>query len=120
VYEFETITYSPLNTPVLDLSNDTASLVYSADNIKLGDETISSTATLYLNGEEVENVSYAWLLDNCTTSATQTDNNTHLLTNTIDINDITAPSGTATCYAFKAFKDKEISAVVVKNCSTDD
>jgi hypothetical protein len=52
VYEFETITYSPLNTPVIDLTNDSANLNYSADGTtKIGDASVSTTATLYLNGD---------------------------------------------------------------------
>lgn len=54
IYEEETITYSPLNTPTIDLSNDSASLPYNEDN-KIGDEVVSSTASVYLNGKDISN-----------------------------------------------------------------
>ena len=59
----EIITYSPLNTPVLDLSNDTGDLAYSANGTtKLNStNTTSSIATIYLNGQVVtDGVSYSW------------------------------------------------------------
>jgi hypothetical protein len=60
-YETETITYSPLNTPVLDLSNDTDTILYSADGNELLGNSVNSKATLYLNGDnlgETETVTY--------------------------------------------------------------
>lgn len=60
VYEAETITYSPLNTPALDLSNDSAALTYTAGGDKIGESTVSTTPTLYLNGTALTNASYIW------------------------------------------------------------
>jgi hypothetical protein len=52
IFDEETITYSPLNTPVLDLDNEIDDLSYSADGTTLLDETeVVSTATLFLNGK---------------------------------------------------------------------
>ena len=60
IYEFETITYSPLNTPVIDLTNDSASLNYSADGkTKIGEACVESTASLWLNGEPLY-ASFEW------------------------------------------------------------
>ena len=68
VYEEETITYSPLNTPIIDLSNDSASLPYSGDT-RLGEEVVSSTASIYLNGKDISsNFDFIW--SNNTTSST--------------------------------------------------
>lgn len=62
VYEVETITYSPLNTPVVDLSNDTDDLSYDASGTTKIDsnESVTSTARLYLNGKEItSNLTYS-------------------------------------------------------------
>lgn len=59
--EFEVITYSPLNTPVLDLSNDSADLTYKPNGEKIGTDEVSCIATVFLNGEILtEGVNYAW------------------------------------------------------------
>ena len=112
-YETETITYSPLNTPVLDLNNDSAALNYTTDGTKINaNDKVSSTATLYLNGEAITTACYIWYLENCTTDIAFVSNNKHLITNTISINGLKANAGTATCLAFK---DKDIKAVVVRS-----
>ena len=112
-YETETITYSPLNTPVLDLNNDSAALNYTTDGTKINaNDKVSSTATLYLNGEAITTACYIWYLENCTTDIAFISNNKHLITNTISINGLKANAGTATCLAFK---DKDIKAVVVRS-----
>lgn len=93
IYDWETITYSPLNTPIVDLDNDTASLVYDADDTKIGDTIVSSTATLYLNGKPITSgISYKWTADKCTFEG---DDNKA----TIKIKEIEkgAPTATATC-----------------------
>ena len=113
IYEWEIITYSPLNTPILDLNNDSASLSYTSEGTKINaTDKVSSTATLYLNGEAITTAHYIWYLENCTTDTAATTNNTHLITDTISINSITANNGTATCLAFK---DKDIKAVVIRS-----
>lgn len=96
-YELESITYSPLNTPVIDLSNDTASIAYSADGEEqLGDE-VQSTATLYLNGEELA-ATYNWILTGC--SAELTENITEIENNpTATVATLSATIGYATCTA---------------------
>jgi hypothetical protein len=59
-YDTETITYSPLNTPVLDLSNDSDAIAYlNNDKINPAD-TVSSTATVYLNGQAVNSATITW------------------------------------------------------------
>ena len=93
VYEQETITYSPLNTPTLDLSNDTDVILYSADGSKVLGAPVSSTAGLYLNGEllPASKVSYSWTCNNCVSGVT---NNA-----TIEISSLTATNATAICTA---------------------
>jgi hypothetical protein len=49
-YETETITYSPLNTPLLLLSKENAALLYAADGVTRSGGTVESTASLYVNG----------------------------------------------------------------------
>lgn len=49
-YETETILYSPLNTPLLLLSKETATLMYAADGVTLLSEPVESMASLYVNG----------------------------------------------------------------------
>lgn len=63
VYETETITYSPLNTPALDLDNDSDAILYSADGETLLGGPVTSTATLYLNGDPLA-ANYNWTLIN--------------------------------------------------------
>jgi hypothetical protein len=54
IYSDETITYSPLNTPTLSLTNESASINYTSDGMtNIGDD-LSSSATLYSNGEAVD------------------------------------------------------------------
>lgn len=62
VYEIETIPYSPLNTPVINLDNDSAALPYDEDGNKvLYNTTVSTTASVYLNGEDIsDDFTYAW------------------------------------------------------------
>ena len=60
-YDRETITYSPLNTPTLDLDNDTDTILYSADGTQLLGAPVTSTATLYLNGDPLA-ANYNWVL----------------------------------------------------------
>jgi hypothetical protein len=83
VVDSEVITYSPADTPVLDLSNDRATLTYTPTGKKIGTDTVSSTATLYLDGQPLtENVSYEWDDINKTTDATLTI--TELMSNTVE------------------------------------
>jgi len=49
VYEEETITYSPLNTPIIDLTNDRDVIKYAPNGTKLTGD-VSSTAQVYLGG----------------------------------------------------------------------
>lgn len=108
-YETETITYSPLNTPVLDLSNDTATLTYEGD-IKLGAENATTTAKVYLNGEDISkdfNFSWALVTDSDSTGETL------FSTATITINEIFVNTTIYQCTAkvnkntdtYKTFKD---------------
>lgn len=62
VYEIETIPYSPLNTPVINLDNDSAALPYDEDGEKvLYNSTVSTTASVYLNGEDKSgDFTYTW------------------------------------------------------------
>lgn len=59
--ESNIITYSPMNTPVLDLSNDSASLTYDSSGNKIGAATVSCTAAVYLDGKILSTgVTYEW------------------------------------------------------------
>lgn len=59
--ESNVITYSPMNTPVLDLSNDSASLTYDNAGNKIGDGIVSCTAAVYLDGKVLSTgVTYEW------------------------------------------------------------
>lgn len=111
VFDSETITYSPLNTPILDLTNDNASIAYNGE-IKLGDATVSSTANLYLNGEALD-AEIFWLLENCIGTASNgttkwsVDTGSFLKTpdvptgSTLVVSDLTENIATATCLAFE-------------------
>lgn len=89
VYEDETITYSPLNTPVLDLTNDSGAIAYDG-NTMLGN-SVSSTAVVYLNGAMVSGCTFAWTATNCTISGANT------ATVTVSAIDDGESEGTATC-----------------------
>jgi hypothetical protein len=54
VYSDETIIFSPLNTPILSLTNENASINYTSDGVTNIGEPVSSTAALYLNGEIID------------------------------------------------------------------
>ena len=97
VFDTETITFSPVDTPVLDLTNDSASLAYYG-NAKIGTNLADSTATLYLNGVAFTGtVSYEWTLTHCKTSThTTTVSGQAVAVSTIDDGEET---GTATCIA---------------------
>lgn len=59
--ESNIITYSPINTPVLDLSNDSAALTYDNAGNKIGNNTVSCTAVVYLDGKILSTgVAYNW------------------------------------------------------------
>lgn len=89
-YETETITYSPLNTPVLDLTNDSDAIAYD-DNTILGN-SVSSTAVVYLNGSVISGCTFAWTATNCTISGA-----TDSATVTVSAIDDNKSEGTATC-----------------------
>lgn len=89
-YETETITYSPLNTPILDLTNDSDAIAYD-DNTILGN-SVSSTAVVYLNGSVISGCTFAWTATNCTISGA-----TDSATVTVSAIDDNKSEGTATC-----------------------
>lgn len=95
-YDTETITYSPLNTPVIDLSNDTATILYSASGTTLLGDPVSSTATLYLNGDPLPlaDVTYSWTLTDCGVKTGTTTSG-----QTITIATLSANTAKATCTA---------------------
>ena len=88
IYDKETITYAPLDKPVLDLDNDTAAIVYYG-NEKLSAD-VTSTAQVYL-GTNTEAATYSWSLVGCTGTGTNTA--------TVTIIALTANSATATVTA---------------------
>ena len=111
VSDWETITYSPLNTPVLDLSNDSASIAYNG-NLKLGNETVSCTANLYLNGEILD-AEILWFPSGCTTIQTatpkwyekETITKTAINSPIITISALSANTVTIPCWAFEKLYD---------------
>lgn len=98
IYEREEIPFSPLNTPILNLTNDSASLTYDGNN-KIGSDTVSSTAELWFNGVKVTSgVTYTWDLVNCTDKDDKTG--TNAVTGTkVEIKTLSANTATATCKA---------------------
>lgn len=120
VYDYEVIDYAPLNTPILILNNDADYLSYDATgSTKLDAKSVSSTATLTRNDEEIANTAYVWKLTDCTSADTASDNSMHLYNKTVKISEIVTNknSGTATCCAFN--KLYEISAIVNRNNWTE-
>lgn len=54
IYDRETIPFSPINSPILNLTNDSASIAYKADGSKVTDsDTVSTTAELWVNGSKL-------------------------------------------------------------------
>lgn len=99
VYEMEEIPFSPLNTPIVNLTNDMAAIAYNADGLKLNDEDIASTtAGLYLNGSRIpeDELSYSWELVNCANDQGISGNG-NITTPTIHIKTLSADVATATC-----------------------
>jgi hypothetical protein len=102
VYEEETIMYAPLNTPVLHLSNEADVLLYAANGTDcLATAGVSSTATLYVNGDPLE-ATYVWEWDpRLCTCEHAVDESGQQLQNTIivtAVNSTSAP-GVVTCKA---------------------
>ena len=68
----------------MDLDNDSATLAYTAEGVVYSKQEVSSTPTLYLNGEAITNdeVIYEWKLRNgtITNDFATIDNTTHKLT----------------------------------------
>lgn len=102
IYEREEIPFSPLNTPVLNLTNDSGALVYDAKNNaknKLGEGTASTTAALWLNGSKLpdDDVSYTWELCDCHQQEDCSD--TTATGNTVNIKYLDANEAEAICTA---------------------
>lgn len=107
----ELITYSPSNTPVLDLSNDSATLSYRASGKKFGDGVVVSTATLYLDGQAVtEGVTYTWTPLSDKNTATNVTESGKLVGCRLSVSELTTDTMEFTCTAVldnkKLFKDK--------------
>lgn len=100
IYEKEELTFSPLNTPILSLTNDSAALLYGSNGYKMNAaDTVSTTAELYLNGAHITTgVSYSWNLTGCATDLAGTGNGCWAEAE-ITIKDLTANTATATCNA---------------------
>ena len=100
IYEKEEITFSPLNTPILSLTNDSAALLYGSNGYKMNDaDTVSTTAELYLNGSHITTgVSYSWDLTGCDTDLAGTGPGCWTEAE-ITIKDLTTNTATATCNA---------------------
>ena len=96
IYEREEIPFSPVNTPILNLTNDSASLAYNG-NTKINDnDTVSSTAEIYFNRSKITSgVTYSWALSNCKNSS----NSTSSTGATVTVKTLSANTATATCTA---------------------
>lgn len=120
ILENETITYSPLNTPIIDLTNDTASIVYYAEGNKIEeDDFVVSTAKVWLNGKEhkaidentnTTNYTYYWLLENCTAEGSKTQISEGTTYNIVESNSVKVITLTGNTNTAKAiFKVKFIN-----------
>ena len=102
IYEREEITFSPLNTPILSLTNDSGAILYGSNGQKMNpDDTVSTTAELYLNGTKIpdKDITYKWEPVNCTTVE-----GASLTTPTITIEDLSENTASAICTA--TYKDE--------------
>lgn len=83
IYLQEEIPFSPLNTPIINLTRDSGALTYNNDGTtKIGSDTVSTTAELYLNGSLITSeVTYDWSSPNCTSTldSMNVDNDTIII-----------------------------------------
>lgn len=106
--------YSPLNTPLLNLSKETEVILYTANGLRKLGSDVTTTATLYLNGEILE-ADYEWELVDCEGEVLiDGENETHPETIVITgVGDNITRTGSATCTATVTadgpFKDKTYS-----------
>lgn len=106
VCSFVTIKYSPLSSPILEISPESSTIQYSSDGtIKLG-TSVSSTAKLYLNGEILSydprdtaktspRVTYTWDVSDCEYTLSEE----YVPNDTITIKSLSADTIMATCTA---------------------
>lgn len=98
--ESNIITYSPRTTPVLDLSSDSASLTYSSDGTKIGTGSVSSTATVVLDGKILSTgVEYNWNPSSAGTAVPLYDDNGKLVGNKITVTQLSTDIVEITCTA---------------------
>lgn len=106
IYEKEEIPFSPVNTPIINLTNDSASLAYNGDSKITSTDTVSTTAELWLNGSKITNaeeVAYTWAFFNCD----GTKSTTAVTDDTVTIN--TLSSNIATAIVTATYKDDQES-----------
>ena len=114
VYDTETIMYSPLNSPILVLTNDSDFLSYKSNGEKQEENAqVTTTAELYLNnskitpdevtvaGENPFTYYYKWELVGCTTP----DNKTEAYGNSLTILKLDEDCTTATATCTVKYKD---------------
>ena len=95
---YNILTYSPINTPVLNLSRDSASLAYTSGGTKIGTDTVSSIAAVYLDGQILSTgVSYEW--STSTDVEPLYDGNSNLIGSKLTISTLTSDTQTFTCTA---------------------
>ena len=86
-----------MNTPVVDLTNDNASIPYNTEG-KIGSANVESTAALYLNGLPLTTVSCSWSLSGIPNNATGREYSTRTVTNdTIIVKTLSSDTASATC-----------------------
>ena len=101
IYEREEITFSPLNTPIISLTNDSGAILYGSNGQKMNiADTVTTTAELYLNGTKLPDadISYQWEVTDCITDTGATEGIV-ATTPTIIIKDLSENTAYATCTA---------------------
>jgi hypothetical protein len=96
IYEREEIPFCPLNSPILNLTNDSASLAYSGTTKINDDDKVSTTAEVWFNGAKVTSgVTYAWTLKGCKDK----DGKDSVSGATVTIKTLSENTASATCTA---------------------
>lgn len=124
VCDTDTIMFSPMNTPILDITKNSAAITYDKYGTKIGTDTVSSTGRLFLNSGVIDS-EVLWILNNCTAAEAISNKWSEISTatkkvisnNTVTITDLSDNSAVATCWAFRKYYNPEI--IVYRNNFTE-